>query len=25
VITPENVKTPEMAQLLTPPVDQYLK
>jgi len=25
VITPENVKTPEMAQLLTPPVDEYLK
>ena len=25
IVTPENVKTPEMAQLLDPPVAQYLK
>ena len=25
IVTPENMKTPEMAQLLEPPVAQYLK
>jgi ribose transport system substrate-binding protein len=25
IVTPENVKTPEMKQLLEPPVDEYLK